>query len=263
MSGTGEWGAPVCVTNERGGAAAIIVCEHASNHVPAQLERLGLDEAVLQSHVAWDPGALPVASILSETLDAPLVAGAVSRLVYDCNRPPDAESAMPAVSEIYEIPGNVGLTKMERAERELRVYAPFREALRAVIDSRMAAGQSPAIITVHSFTPLYNGVERAFDIGILHDSDTRLADAILEGGVDLGGLAVRRNEPYGPSDGVTHTLKAHALPHGLPNVMIEIRNDLVREAAQQRAMAERLSAGVAGALASLEQGDGNSTGRRG
>jgi len=250
------WGTPVNVTNENGKGAAIIVCEHASNHIPAHLDGLGCDEAVKQSHVAWDPGALPVASVMASMLDAPLVAAAISRLVYDCNRPPEAESAMPALSEIYEVPGNVGLTKMERAERAERVYYPFRDRLEGVIGDRLAAGQRPAIVTVHSFTPTYMGAERPFDLGILHDTDSRLADAMLEQPDAFDGLDVRRNEPYGPADGVTHTLRVHALPRGLLNVMIEIRNDIIRETAQQRVMAERLSGVVARALERCAAADG-------
>ncbi|WP_420405671.1 N-formylglutamate amidohydrolase [Nisaea sp.] len=248
IAGASAWGNPVSVTNGDGSGAAIVVCEHASNHIPADLRGLGCDEAVRQSHVAWDPGALPVASIMASMLDAPLVAATISRLVYDCNRPPEAESAMPAVSEIYDVPGNAGLTETQRAERAERIYFPFRDALKSVIDGRLAGGRRPAIVTVHSFTPSYRGIERPFDLGILHDADTRLADTMLDQPESLAGLDVRRNEPYGPDDGVTHTLKVHALPHGLLNVMIEIRNDIIRAAAQQRAMAERLSGVVARAL---------------
>ncbi|UUX49419.1 N-formylglutamate amidohydrolase [Nisaea acidiphila] len=242
------WGNPVSVTNESGKGAAVVVCEHASNQIPPHLDGLGLDEAARQSHVAWDPGALPVASIMAATLDAPLVSSTVSRLVYDCNRPPEAESAMPSVSEIYQIPGNAGLSAADRAERVDMVYTPFRETLKGVIGRRLASGKPTAIVTVHSFTPTYKGVERPFDIGILHDTDSRLADAMLAQADAFEGLNVRRNEPYGPVDGVTHTLKLHALPHGLLNVMIEIRNDIIREAAQQRAMADILSGAVARAL---------------
>jgi predicted N-formylglutamate amidohydrolase len=256
------WGNPVSVTNAGGKGAAIVVCEHASNHIPADLGGLGVDEAVQRSHVAWDPGALAVASTMAATLDAPLVAAKISRLVYDCNRPPEAESAMPAVSEIYEIPGNAGLTKMQRAERAERIYFPFRDTLEQVIEDRVAAGLHPAIVTVHSFTPIYKGVERPFDLGILHDADSRLADAMLNQPEAFDRLDVRRNEPYGPADGVTHTLKVHALPRGLLNVMIEIRNDIIRETAQQRVMAERLSRAVARALELCAAADGNRVGQQ-
>ncbi|HHS82536.1 MAG TPA: hypothetical protein ENJ68_03355, partial [Devosia sp.] len=107
-------GDSVCETiNAAGRSAMVLACEHASNHVPQSLDGLGLSRDVLESHVAWDPGARDLAVALSERFDAPLVASKVSRLVYDCNRPPDVPSAVPERSEIYDIPGNSGLGAAE------------------------------------------------------------------------------------------------------------------------------------------------------
>lgn len=251
------WGDPVSVTNDGGEGAAIVVCEHAANFIPPHLHGLGLDAATRVSHVAWDPGALAVAEIIARRLDGPLIASNISRLVYDCNRPPNSASAMPAVSEIFEIPGNASLDAAEKAERVAHVYAPFRDALAGLIDRRLTAGLPAAIVTIHSFTPVYKGRARPVELGILYDADTRLADAMLELPELSEGLDVRRNEPYGPADGVTHTLRLHALPRGLLNVMIEVRNDLIREPAEQAAMAERLSGAVGKALALCTAADGN------
>jgi predicted N-formylglutamate amidohydrolase len=248
MNGAHTTVSPVDVTNVEGIGAFVIVCEHASNAVPPEYGDLGLHAAALQSHIAWDPGALGVARHLSELLDAPLLAQRFSRLLYDCNRPPEAPSAIPAVSEIYRIPGNEGLSAKARRERADRFYHPFKAALSQAIDDRPVP---PAIVTIHSFTPIYEGVSRQVEIGILHDDDTRLADAVLAAACAGGGLVVRRNEPYGPQDGVTHTLREHALPRRLLNVMIEIRNDLIATAENQAAMAERLSGWLVGGLAAL------------
>lgn len=241
MSSVSAWGNPVQVTNENGRGPAIIVCEHASNFIPPELNDLGLEADVCESHVAWDPGALAVATNISKTLDCPLVAGSISRLVYDCNRPPVAESAMPAVSEIFPIPGNQNLSDEARWERVERIYNPFHEAVSSVIERQLAAGTVPAIVTIHSFTPAYHGARRPFEIGILHDEDARLADAMLDRADAFAGLEVRRNEPYGPLDGVTHTLQRHALPRRMLNVMIEIRNDLIRQPSEQTAIAQVFS----------------------
>lgn len=209
-----------------GPAPALVVCEHASDVMPPEFGDLGLTGDVLHSHVAWDPGALSLARLLARALGAPLVAGSVSRLIYDCNRPPEAPDAMPERSEIYDIPGNRGLDVATRTDRALRVYEPFCEALETALDT----AQPAALITVHSFTPVYFGAPRPVEIGILHDSDTRLADALLDA-LEGSPFDVRRNAPYGPEDGVTHTLKARALPRGLLNVMLEVRNDLLADAA--------------------------------
>lgn len=234
-------GETVEVWNPDGAGHFVVVCEHASNVVPAEFAGLGLDPQALASHIAWDPGAQDVARRMAERLDAPLVAQRVSRLLYDCNRPPEAASAVPEVSEIYAVPGNAGLTPEARAARAARFYEPFRGTLAACLEARLAAGRPPVMITVHTFTPVYKGVRRNTGLGILHDRDRRFADALLEEVRGREGLVVHRNKPYGPKDGVTHTLATQALPRGLPNAMIEIRNELIADAASQREMADWLA----------------------
>jgi predicted N-formylglutamate amidohydrolase len=244
------------VTNPSGAARFLIVCEHASKAIPAEYGNLGLDEAALNSHIAWDPGALAVAEAMSSLLDAPLVAQRVSRLLYDCNRPPEVESAVPAVSEVTRVPGNASLSAADRQARAARFYVPFRDALADCLDRRIRCGRTPAIITVHSFTPVYNGVRRETGLGILHDTDARFADALLETTRARTDLAIHRNRPYGPEDGVTHTLAEHGVARRLLNVMLEIRNDLIGDSASQAAMARWLSRCVAEALAALTIGSG-------
>ncbi len=238
-------GPPVETVNPDGAGDVILICEHAGNLVPHSLNGLGLDQKVLESHAAWDPGAAPVARLMADMLDAPLVLQRFSRLVYDCNRPPDAESAMPAKSEIFDIPGNAGLTDAAREARTEALYRPFRAGVAAVLDRLTAIGKTPAVVTIHSFTPIFHGQRRSVELGLLHDVDARLTDAMLAASADWPDLDIRRNEPYGPEDGVTHTLQVDAVARGLPNVMIEVRNDLIATAHQQSAMAARL-AGLVG-----------------
>lgn len=244
----------VTVVNPDGQAPFVLVCEHASNHIPEWLQGLGLDAEARESHVAWDPGAMAVARHMAQVLDAPLVASAVSRLVYDCNRPPDAPGAMPARSEVFDIPGNADLDQAARDTRTALYYDPFRKTLADTI----ARSTQPVIVTVHSFTPVYFGQTRAVEVGVLHDTDSRLADAMLDCAAGHCSAVTRRNEPYGVADGVTHTLRAHALPQGHLNVMLEIRNDLVAVPAQQQAMAEMLAAWLIAALSQIDQAQGGS-----
>lgn len=241
----------VAVINPAGAGDILLVCEHGHNHIPAEFSDLGLTEEILDSHIAWDPGALPVAEEMSRILDAPLVVQLVSRLVYDCNRTPEAPSAIPEISDTYPIPGNAGLSGEARRRRIDRFYMPFRDRLTGCIDNRPASRAAPAIVTVHSFTPVLQGVTRDVDIGILHDADARLADAILDLGARDRTFDIRRNAPYGPEHGVTHTLREHALPRGLLNVMLEIRSDLIADRASQQAMAERIATFVTDGLARL------------
>ena len=234
--------------NAEGASPVVVVCEHASAFIPAKFSNLGLAGDALQSHAAWDPGALALAKGLAVRLDAKLVTSGVSRLVYDCNRPPSAADAMPYQSEAITVPGNQHLTAEQRQERVEKYYEPFRAALADTI----AGTAMPVIVTIHSFTPIYHGKMRAVEIGILHDSDTRLADVMLDNAHDHTDRLVQRNEPYGPTHGVTHTLKEHALVNGHWNVMLEVRNDLIRETDQQEQMAESIANWLADALARLQ-----------
>lgn len=226
--------------NPAGLGPVVLLCEHASHHIPSLYNELGLDSAHRYSHAAWDPGSRDLALQLSQELDAPLIAGRVSRLVYDCNRPPEAASAMPERSEIIEVPGNRRLTLAQRHERIESVYRPFCNSVSRVIEPRIEQRHPTALVTVHSFTPDYHGRSRAVEIGVLHDADSRLADAILDQAPCLGHRNIQRNAPYGPEDGVTHSLKLHGISHDLPNVMLEIRNDLLTTQEDIRVMAREL-----------------------
>ena len=235
-------GPPVEIVNPDGAGDVVLICEHAGNLVPRSLKDLGVGRDVLESHVAWDPGAAEVARLMADVLDSPLILQRFSRLVYDCNRPPDAESAMPARSEIFDIPGNACLSDAARRTRTEAIYRPFRESVASVLDRAAALGKTPAVVTVHSFTPIFHGERRTVDLGLLHGPDAALVDAMLDVSATWPDLDIRRNEPYGPADGVTHTLEVDAVARGLANVMIEIRNDLIAGHGQQSAMATRLAA---------------------
>lgn len=233
-------GHPVAIEREEGGSPVLLVCEHASKVIPRSLGDLGLTEELRSSHIAWDPGALDLSLFLSAKLDACLIRQRFSRLAYDCNRPPESDSAIPKRSEIFDIPGNISATAEERQARIDGIYRPFQAAVAGEIARRKAAGQPTVIVTIHSFTPVFKGVRRDTGIGILHDSDARFADraiAALERG---SGFVVRRNDPYGPEDGVTHTLIEHGVRNGLRNVMVEVRNDLLADETSRRRVEQDL-----------------------
>ena len=253
LAGAAVEGGVVETINPSGRHAVLLVCEHASNFIPDVFDSLGLSDSLRESHIAWDPGALAVAKTLSAELDARLVAQRVSCLLYDCNRPPIAESAVPVMSEIHPIPGNGGLSAVERQARVEAFYVPFRQAINAALDERIAVGPDPVLVTVHSFTPVYREIGRDVELGIICDSDSRLARALMRACAERPDIDVRFNEPYGPADGVTHTLVDQALPRGLLNVMLEIRNDLIADRDQQRAMGRWLAACLRQALQALEE----------
>lgn len=246
---TGDWQAVEVVRPEAGGPI-VLVCEHAGLAIPRELGELGLDAGARRSHAAWDIGARDVAEALSEALDAPLVAGVLSRLVYDLNRPLEARDSIPGKSEIHAIPGNSGLSDAERQARFERVHVPFHGALAALLDGRSTG----ALVTVHSFTPVYLGQRREVELGFLYHSDARMAQTALRGERVRGSYRAALNEPYGPDDGVTYTLHKHGEARGLPALMIEIRNDLIDTPQKARAMAAHLAPTLSAALVACAPG---------
>lgn len=230
----------VRVTNPEGASPFIIICDHASNHVPAPFGTLGLPVGDLERHIAWDPGALPVATVLAEALDAPLVASCVSRLVIDCNRPLDAPDLIAETSETTVVPGNAGLSSAERRARVAISWEPFHRAIDDLVSARLAAGRAVMLVSVHSFNPVYRGTARPWHIGIVHDEDVSIAGPLLAALRRQPGLTVGDNEPYSPADRVYFTLEKHGRSRGLPCAMIEIRNDEIADASAQAIWAGRL-----------------------
>jgi predicted N-formylglutamate amidohydrolase len=213
--------------NDTGRAPVLIVCDHASRAVPRRLEGLGLDEAVLMRHIGWDIGAAEVARRLSHTLDAPAVLSGYSRLVVDCNRFPEHASAMPEVSDGVPVPGNRGLAEADRARRLAACFEPYHRAIARRLAAFAARGIAPAILSIHSFTPVMNGVARPWHVGVLWDRDPRIAVPLI---ARLGADPTRvvgDNQPYSAREPVGYTMRAHADPAGLPHALVEIRQDLI------------------------------------
>ncbi len=219
----------------------VLVCEHAANLIPPAWGDLGLTAAQRTLHIAWDIGALGLARALAARLGAVLVHAPVSRLVVDLNRAPDRAGAMPSRSELHDIPGNSGLTPAERLRRTQAVYLPFHNRLHDLIAGRIALGLKPVIVTVHSFTPVWFRQPRAVDFGVIHDADPGLALAIAAAAAATTPLNSALNAPYSAADEVTHTLRLHATPYGLPNAMLEVRQDLIADPAAQGRMADVLA----------------------
>ncbi len=235
--------------NVSGGAPVLLVCEHASNHVPAEFTQLGLDDEQLRTHIAYDIGALGLAKHLSALLDAPLVYSTLCRLLYDCNRPLQAHDAIPTSSEDTFIPGNQGLTAAQKAARAQLCYQPFEALLTQTL---AAMPVSPVLLSIHSFTPVYKGQHREIDIGIICDEGECFARSLLQHAAQHTPLNVAINEPYGPQDGVAHTLNVHGNAHGYLNAMLEIKNDLISTPEQQQSMAQTLAPWINQSLALLQ-----------
>jgi predicted N-formylglutamate amidohydrolase len=236
------------LVNPQGRGRAILVCDHASPHIPRRLGTLGLGEADRRRHVAWDIGAASVARELSEILDAPLALSGYSRLVVDCNRPLHEPFAFATRSEDVDVPGNVGLSDAEKAARAEAFYWPYQDAVHALVEARTGGEQPPVMVSIHSFTPVYHGRARPWQIGVHWRLDRRLADLMLAGLRTDPSLTVGENEPYPVALDEDYTVPVHAELRGLPYVLFEIRQDLIGDEPGALAWARRLGALLAEAL---------------
>ncbi|WP_435606959.1 N-formylglutamate amidohydrolase [Pseudomonas knackmussii] len=230
---------PLRLINPQGRSPVLLVCEHASRYIPAELEQLGLDEAASREHIAWDIGALALAETLAERLDAPLLAAGYSRLLIDLNRPLAAPDSIPEHSEIYPIPGNRGLSEANRIERQRQLFEPFHRTLGELIDQRLADGLPLRLVGVHSFTPCYRGVQRPWEAGVLFGRAERYARRIIEG-LRRDGGQIGANQPYDIDPAEDMTVPVHGDERGIDAVLIEIRNDGLRDPSGVAAWAERL-----------------------
>ncbi|AWN44186.1 N-formylglutamate amidohydrolase [Methylobacterium durans] len=218
----------------------LLVCDHASNFVPEDIV-LGVPEAEFGRHIAYDIGAAGVTRALARHLGAPAILTRFSRLIIDPNRGRADPTLVMRLSDGAVVPGNARIDEAGKAERVARFYEPFDRAIDAAVAAGEAAGAAPVLVTIHSFTPYWRGVARPWQVGILYDRDDRLSAPLIAGlKADPAGLTVGDNEPYGgglPGD----TIDRHATARGLPNALVEIRQDLIAGEAGQAEWAERFA----------------------
>lgn len=227
------------IVGENRDSNIVISCDHASNRVPPGIGggTLGLPAADMDRHIAYDVGAAGVSRHLGELLDAPVILSRFSRLVIDPNRGLDDPTLIMQLYDGTIIPGNRNLDAAGIAHRVETCWQPYDDALSVLLASR----PEPVLIAIHSFTAQLAGrAKRPWHIGILHGKDQRLALPMLARLGRESDLCVGENEPYGGHlDG--DSIDRRALSKGVPNILIEIRNDLIREAGQQKGWAERLA----------------------
>ena len=220
----------------------VLVCDHASNAVPAHMNRLGLDQAELDRHIGWDIGAATVTRSLSALLDAPAYLSGYSRLLVDCNRPVGSPTAMPAVSDGTAVPANQSISPEEAAARTEAFFRPYHDAIAACLDRAIGFGAVPILVAVHSFTPVFDGFARPWEVGLLYEHDDRLVQPLKDALDALRpGLTIGDNEPYaivGPSD---YSIPVHGQGRGLPHIEVELRQDLIGTQEGAQSWAETLA----------------------
>jgi len=235
---TGE-PAAVEVVNPHGAGAVFLICDHASNRVPARLGTLGLSQAERGDHIAWDPGAADMARRLSAILDAPLVLSGYSRLVVDCNRPLDSPQLTAAASGGVTVPGNVSISPEEQAARVDALHKPYHDTIEAMLEAR--AGRPTILLSIHSFTPDLGDGPRPWRIAIAYGEDDRLARVLIPA-LRADGTVVGDNQPYMVTPLTDYSIPVHAERRGILHALVETRQDGIRTREAAEAWAEKLAA---------------------
>jgi predicted N-formylglutamate amidohydrolase len=244
--------APMRVLREAGASDFFLTADHAGRAIPGALGQLGVPDAEMERHIAWDIGIAAVTEQLAELLDATAVLQTYSRLVIDCNRDPSWASAMPEISEHTPIPGNVGLSQQDRDARTAAIFTPYHDRIASLLDQRTQAGRRTVLIAMHSFTPSFKGESRAMQVGMLYNKDAVLAGIMLDLLRREGDLVVGDNAPYAITENSDYGIPTHGEQRGLPHVEVEIRQDLIADPPGQHAWAQRFARLLTAADAALK-----------
>ncbi|MDF2116550.1 N-formylglutamate amidohydrolase [Roseiarcaceae bacterium H3SJ34-1] len=229
-------------------APALFLCDHASNALPKAYGSLGLPPEQFARHIAWDIGAADVTRALAAMFEAPAILSRFSRLLIDPNRGADDPTLVMRISDGALIPANAHIDDQEIARRTDLYWRPYREAVASELDRMTAHGTPPAIVSIHSFTPIWRGTPRPWQIGLLWDGDARLAQALMSELEAQPDLTIGDNEPY---DGALEgdTLYDLGTLRGIPHILVEVRQDLIATQAGAQAWAGRIALALRPALA--------------
>ena len=228
---------PVIAHNRGSSCPWLIICDHAGRRTPQSLGDLGLPALDWERHIAYDIGAFGLAEALAERLGgATVIAQAYSRLVIDCNRDPARPDAIVRIADASPVQANQALDAIAREARQEAIHTPYHRAISVEIDARMARGTPPALVLIHSFTPVMAGRARPWQVGVLHQRNRLSLGALdwLRGRPDL---VVGDNQPYA-MDEIDYTAPTHAGARGLEYLELETRQDLIAEDAGQARFAD-------------------------
>ena len=239
---------PFEILNEESKEAMILICDHASNHVPHKYKNLGLKTEQLNQHIGWDIGAAEITRNLSEIFNATAILCGTSRLVIDANRSPDDRGSIPEVSDNIIIPGNQNLEKADCIERKRKYFWAYHNAISNVINNCKKQWNYnkdiPMVFSIHTFTPVMlskKKTKRPWDAGVQWNRDTRVSEPLIQLLKNHSdNLIIGENEPYSGKE-FYYSLDFHARDSGLPHCAIEIRQDLVNTPTGIRYWTEILS----------------------
>jgi predicted N-formylglutamate amidohydrolase len=221
------------------GAGFVVLVDHASNFIPPEYGNLGLPAPELERHIAFDIGAAPLARLLAERFHAPALFTCFSRLLIDANRGEDDPTLIMRLSDGAIVPGNATIDRNEAQRRIERFFQPYHQATERLLDAMVATGRPPAILAIHSYTPVWKGARRPWHAGVLWDRDPRFAVPLLERLQSEPGLRVGDNEPYSGAL-KNDTMYRHGTARGLAHALLEVRNDLIATQSGVLEWADRL-----------------------
>ena len=244
---------PVTIVNRDSAGPFLFTCDHACNHIPVRLGDMGMTPEQLLSHIAWDPGALQVALELSSLFGSPLVYGGYSRLVVDLNRPPESPGSMPVTSAGIPVHGNEALSESERHLRLHTLFHPYHGAIDRLLSERQRSNLATNLVAIHSFTPDYPGETRPWHVGVIHRHDFGLGVALVKALREGGDVHVGDNLPFQIHDDGDATIPRHGEQRRLPNVLVELRQDILATAADRAIWVRRLHRALQHAIAAIYQ----------
>ena len=222
----------------------LIVCDHASNEIPAALNGLGIDQKHLQQHIAYDIGAAGVSRKMARNMGVTAVLGGFSRLVLDPNRFLTAHDSIPSISDGVVIVENETLSATDRMLRVEELFIPYHSAINQAVTRILERYAMPLVLSVHSYTPIFQGFERPWEIGVLWEGDDGVASLLIDYLRENTDYHVGENEPYHACNPVGYTVKTHAESFGYPHVLVEIRQDLIADEPGQEKFASLLAAAL-------------------
>ncbi len=242
---------PVSLHNAAAEGGLVLLCDHASNRVPAGLAGLGLAKADLDSHFGWDIGAATAARSVADRMGAPAAFCGYSRLVIDCNRPVAAPDSIVPQIDGRPVPGNRDLDAAARAARVDAIFQPYHAAISDLLDARAGRGLANSLVCMHSFTPVFGGRSRPWHVGISYGRCGGLARALLAVLRRDTSLVVGEHEPYPVEASSDYAVPVHGDGRNAEAVLIEIRQDLLADAAAARDWGGRIAEALRQALAEM------------
>jgi predicted N-formylglutamate amidohydrolase len=219
----------------------VLLADHARRDLPEEYAGLGLPAEEFQRHIAYDIGVEMVTRKLAALTGAPAVLANFSRLLIDPNRGEDDPTLIMRLSDGAVVPGNAGVDAAARERRIARFHAPYHAAIAAAIEESLALGAVPALVSIHSFTPVWRGRQRPWHAGVLWDRDPRLAAPLIAALAAEANLVVGDNEPYSGRHPVGYALGTYANGRGLAPAVFEVRQDLIETSEKAHIWARRLA----------------------